>query len=69
MTSRPGVAEAPRRERFQDSFSADLRTKTMRSAQDMSSAVYVLFVAFSLILFALARLPSTRRRSSWSPSR
>jgi hypothetical protein len=39
-------------------FSADMRTKTMRSAQYLSSTVYVLFVAFSLILFALVKAPA-----------
>lgn len=39
-------------------FSADMRTNTMRSAQYISSTVYVLFVAFSLILFALAKAPA-----------
>jgi len=33
-------------------FSADTRVTTMRAAQYISSAVYVLFVALSLILFA-----------------
>jgi hypothetical protein len=37
--------------------SADERVKTMRSAQYISSAVYVLFVAFSLILFASVKAP------------
>ncbi|MGA8804524.1 MAG: hypothetical protein WB866_07535, partial [Solirubrobacterales bacterium] len=32
--------------------------KTMRSAQYMSSVVYVLFVAFSLILFATVKAPN-----------
>jgi hypothetical protein len=39
-------------------FSAGTRTKTMRSAQYISSAVYVLFVAFSLILFDLVKAPA-----------
>jgi hypothetical protein len=39
-------------------FSAETRTKTMRSAQYISSAAYVLFVAFSLILFALVKAPA-----------
>ncbi len=39
-------------------FSADERTKTMRSSQYISSTVYVLFVAFSLILFALVKAPA-----------
>ncbi len=39
-------------------FSADKRVKTMRSAQYISSAVYVLFVAFSLILFATVKAPN-----------
>ena len=39
-------------------FSADQRVKTMRSAQYISSAVYVLFVAFSLILFATVKAPN-----------
>ena len=39
-------------------FSADKRVKTMRSAQYISSAVYVLFVAFSLILFATVKAPT-----------
>jgi hypothetical protein len=38
--------------------SADKRVKTMRSAQYISSAVYVLFVAFSLILFATVKAPN-----------
>jgi hypothetical protein len=38
-------------------FSADERVRTMRSAQYMSSAIYVLFVAFSLILFATVKAP------------
>ena len=38
-------------------FAADVRVKTMRSAQYISSAVYVLFVAFSLILFATVHAP------------
>jgi hypothetical protein len=39
-------------------FSADTRVKTMRSAQYISSTVYVLFVAFSLILFATVEAPA-----------
>jgi hypothetical protein len=39
-------------------FSADTRVKTMRAAQYISSAVYVLFVAFSLILFARVKPPT-----------
>ncbi len=39
-------------------FSAERRVKTMRSAQYISSAVYVLFVAFSLILFARVTGPN-----------
>jgi hypothetical protein len=39
-------------------FSADMRVKTMRAAQYISSAVYVLFVAFSLILFAHVKAPA-----------
>ena len=39
-------------------FSADIRVKTMRAAQYISSAVYVLFVAFSLILFAHVKAPA-----------
>ena len=39
-------------------FSADTRVKTMRAAQYISSAVYVLFVAFSMILFARVEPPS-----------
>jgi hypothetical protein len=39
-------------------FSADQRVKTMRSAQYISSAVYVLFVALSLILFARVEPPT-----------
>jgi hypothetical protein len=39
-------------------FSAEERVKTMRSAQYISSAVYVLFVAFSLILFATVVAPN-----------
>jgi hypothetical protein len=38
-------------------FSADMRVRTMRSAQYVSSVVYVLFVAFSLILFATVTPP------------
>jgi hypothetical protein len=38
--------------------SAENRVKTMRSAQYISSAVYVLFVAFSLILFATVKAPN-----------
>ena len=38
-------------------FSADMRVTTMRSAQYISSAVYVLFVAFSLVLFASVMAP------------
>jgi hypothetical protein len=39
-------------------FSADTRVKTMRAAQYISSAVYVLFVAFTLILFARVKTPA-----------
>lgn len=39
-------------------FSADTRVKTMRAAQYISSVVYVLFVAFSLILFARVEPPT-----------
>jgi hypothetical protein len=39
-------------------FSAEERVKTMRSAQYISSAVYVVFVAFSLILFATVVAPN-----------
>lgn len=39
-------------------FSADMRTKTMRSAQYISSVVFVLFVAFSLILFETVKVPA-----------
>jgi hypothetical protein len=39
-------------------FSADTRVKTMRAAQYISSAVYVLFVALSLILFARVEPPT-----------
>ena len=38
-------------------FSAERRVKTMRSAQYISSAVYVLFVVFSLILFTKVKGP------------
>jgi hypothetical protein len=38
-------------------FSADERVKTMRSAQYISSAVYVVFVLFSLVLFARVMVP------------
>jgi hypothetical protein len=38
-------------------FSAEKRVRTMRSAQYISSAVYVLFVAFSLVLFATVEAP------------
>jgi hypothetical protein len=38
-------------------FSAERRVETMRSAQYISSAVYVLFVAFTLILFATVTAP------------
>jgi hypothetical protein len=38
-------------------FSADMRVRTMRSAQYVSTTVYVLFVAFSLILFASVTPP------------
>ncbi len=38
-------------------YSADMRTRTMRSAQGISTTVYVLFVASSLILFALVTAP------------
>ena len=41
-------------------FSAEKRVKTMRSAQYISSVVYVLFVAFSLILFATVKAPQQR---------
>jgi len=39
-------------------FSADTRVRTMGAAQYISSAVYVLFVAFSLILFARVDPPT-----------
>jgi hypothetical protein len=39
-------------------FSADTRIKTMRAAQYLSSAVYVLFVASSLILFTRVKPPT-----------
>lgn len=39
-------------------LSADTRVKTMRAAQYISSAVYVLFVALSLILFARIKAPT-----------
>jgi hypothetical protein len=39
-------------------FSADTRVKTMRAAQYISSAVYLLFVALSLILFARVEPPT-----------
>jgi hypothetical protein len=39
-------------------LSAETRVKTMRSAQYISSTVYVLFVAFSLILFATVDAPA-----------
>jgi hypothetical protein len=38
-------------------FSADERVRTMRSAQYISSAVYVVFVLFSLVLFAGVMVP------------
>jgi hypothetical protein len=38
-------------------FSADERVRTMRSAQYISSAVYVVFVLFSLVLFAHVMVP------------
>ena len=38
-------------------FSADERVRTMRSAQYISSAVYVVFVLFSLVLFASVMVP------------
>jgi hypothetical protein len=38
-------------------FSADERVRTMRSAQCISSAVYVVFVLFSLVLFAGVMVP------------
>ena len=41
-------------------FSARQRIKTMRSAQYISSTVFVLFVAFSLILFATVKAPAQR---------
>ena len=39
-------------------FSADARITTMRRAQYIASAVFVLFVAFSLILFATVKAPA-----------
>jgi hypothetical protein len=39
-------------------FSPEERVKTMRSAQYISSVIYVLFVAFSLILFATVKAPN-----------
>jgi hypothetical protein len=39
-------------------FSAETRVKTMRSAQYIASTVYVLFVAFSLILFTRVEAPA-----------
>lgn len=39
-------------------FAAEKRVETMRSAQYISSVVYVLFVAFSLILFATVEAPN-----------
>jgi hypothetical protein len=39
-------------------FSADMRVKTMRAAQYISSAVYILFVVFSLILFTRVKAPA-----------
>jgi hypothetical protein len=38
-------------------FSTDMRIKTMRAAQYIASVVFVLFVAFSLILFATVKAP------------
>jgi hypothetical protein len=38
-------------------FSAEKRVRTMRSSQYISSVVYVLFVAFALILFATVEAP------------
>ena len=39
-------------------FSADMRIKTMRAAQYIASVVFVLFIAFSLILFATVKAPA-----------
>jgi hypothetical protein len=39
-------------------FSADMRIKTMRAAQYIATIVFVLFVAFSLILFATTMVPA-----------